>query len=132
MGLAFYFTNQPTAQWRAPLGLALIWPVLTALVTIWTPESPRYLLSIRQPEKAWSIISRLHASKKDPDDTYARQEFYQMRRQADADAEMSSSWLEMFRKPSYLKRSLLVMALAFIGQSTGVLVIVNYVRTPYS
>lgn len=127
MGLAFYFTNQPSVQWRAPLGLALIWPVLMALVTIWTPESPRYLLSIGQTEKAWSIVSRLHSSKEEPDDTYARQEFFQMRKQAEAEKSMNSSWLEMFRKPSYLKRSLMVMALAFIGQSTGVLVIVNYV-----
>ena len=127
MGLAFHFVDRPEAQWRAPLGLALIWPVWIVLVTIWTPESPRYLLSKQRSEEAWSIVSRLHVSKDNPNDTYAEEEFFQMRKQAEADARMVSSWLEMFRKPSYRRRSLLVIALAFIGQSTGVLVIVNYV-----
>lgn len=27
MGLAFFYTHNPEAQWRAPLGLSLIWPV---------------------------------------------------------------------------------------------------------
>ena len=119
MGLAFYFSHNATASWRAPLGLAMIWPIMIVLITLWTPESPRYLLT----------VGKLHASKDDPDQEYARSEFYQMRKQAEADAGLVSTWWEMFRRPSYRKRSILVMALAFIGQSTGVLVIVNYVST---
>lgn len=34
--------------------------------------------------------------------------------------------LEMFRRPSFRKRTLLAMGFAFIGQSTGVLVLNNY------
>ena len=127
MGLAFYFSNNVVAQWRAPLGLALIWPILIVIITIWTPESPRYLLAVGRTEEAWNIISDLHTTRDDPRQEYSRSEFYQMRKQAEIDMTLPSSWWEMFRKRSYRKRSLLVMALAFIGQSTGVLVIVNYV-----
>lgn len=28
MGLAFYFVDNPQAQWRGPLGIALIWPFM--------------------------------------------------------------------------------------------------------
>lgn len=128
MGVAFYFSHNAVASWRAPLGLALIWPIMIGLITLWTPESPRYLLTIGKTEEAWKVISKLHASTDDPDQEYARSEFYQMRKQAETDVALVSTWWEMFRKPSYRKRSFLVMALAFIGQSTGVLVIVNYVR----
>ena len=34
--------------------------------------------------------------------------------------------LEMFRRPSFRRRTLLAMGFAFIGQSTGVLVLNNY------
>ena len=27
MGMAFFYSDDPSSQWRAPLGIALIWPV---------------------------------------------------------------------------------------------------------
>ena len=41
MGLAFYYTEDPTSQWRTPLGIALIWPIMMIVVTFMVPESPR-------------------------------------------------------------------------------------------
>ncbi|KAK5096994.1 hypothetical protein LTR70_002203 [Exophiala xenobiotica] len=132
MGLAFFYTEDPVAQWRAPLGIALIWPVLVILICFIVPESPRYLLMKGRVEEARAITYKLHHMKSDPDDEFARGEFYQMAKQAEVDRKLDPGWLEMFRRPSYRKRVTLAMTFAFIGQSTGVLVLNNYGPTIYA
>ncbi|KAI1629151.1 general substrate transporter [Exophiala viscosa] len=132
MGLAFYYVENPSAQWRGPLGIALIWPVLMVLVCFILPESPRYLLMKGRVDEAREVVFRLHAIKGDVDNEFAREEFYQMSKQAELDRTMDPGWLEMFRRPSYRKRTLMAMGFAFIGQSTGVLVLNNYGPTIYA
>ena len=34
MGLAFFYSNDPVAQWRAPLGIALVWPVSLLILVL--------------------------------------------------------------------------------------------------
>lgn len=41
MGLAFYYADDPVSQWRTPLGIALVWPVMMIGVCFLVPESPR-------------------------------------------------------------------------------------------
>lgn len=79
-------------------------------------------------EEARAVTMKLHSMKSDPDNEFARSEFYQMSKQAEFDRTLTPSWIEMFRRPSYRKRTLLAMGFAFVGQSTAVLVINNYVR----
>lgn len=122
MGLAFFYTNDPVSQWRTPLGIALVWPVIMLLVCALVPESPRYLLMKGRIEEAKAITFKLHKLKSDPDNEFAKFEFYQMSKQAEVDRELDPGWLELFRRPSYRKRCLLAMTFAFIGQSSGVLV----------
>ena len=119
MGLAFFYSDNPTAQWRAPLGIALVWPALMLLICLIVPESPRYLLMKGRNEEAKKIVMRLHTVKDDPD--FAESEYYQMSMQAAADRKMDPSWVELFRRPSYRRRVVLAMTFAFLGQSTGVL-----------
>jgi MFS family permease len=135
MGLAFYFVDQgelSNTQWRAPLGIALIWPFMMCLVCWVIPESPRYLLMKGRIEEARQVVYKLHARKDDPDEEFVRAEFYQMSKQAEVDRTLEPGYLDMFRKPSYRKRTLLAMGFAFIGQSTGVLVLNNYGPTIYA
>jgi MFS family permease len=47
MGLAFYYTNDPVSQWRTPLGIALVWPIMMIVICFMVPESPRYAGSSR-------------------------------------------------------------------------------------
>ncbi|KIW16988.1 hypothetical protein PV08_04179 [Exophiala spinifera] len=131
MGLAFHFVKNPGAQWRGPLGLALVWPVLVSLVCFFIPESPRYLLMKGKVDEAREVVFKLHSSKDDPDQELARGEFYQMTKQTELERQLTPSYLEMIRKPSYRKRVLLTMGYAFFGQSTGVLVLNNYGPTIY-
>jgi len=77
------------------------------------------------------VVMRLHHVKGDPDQEYARGEFYQMQKQTEFDKSLNSSWIEMFRRPSYRKRTMLAIGFAFLGQSTAVLVINNYGPTVY-
>jgi MFS family permease len=74
----------------------------------------------------------LHSDKRDPDNEFARSEFYQMQKQADFDRTLNPSWIEMFRRPSYRKRTLMAIGFAFVGQSTAVLVINNYGPLQYA
>lgn len=98
MGLAFFYQNDPVSQWRTPLGIALIWPFLMLLVCFIVPESPRYLLMKGRIEEAKAITLKLHHMKSDPDDEFARGEFYQMAKQAEIDRTMDPGWVSAQRE----------------------------------
>lgn len=132
MGLAFFHAENPTLQWRGPLGLALVWPLMMLVIIAIAPESPRYYLMKGRTEDAWKVLSEMHSDPDDPDDEYAKAEFYQMQMQAELDRTLNCSWKQMFMKPSYRKRVILGTVFAFIGQSTAILVVNNYGPTFYS
>ncbi|KAF2469502.1 general substrate transporter [Lindgomyces ingoldianus] len=112
MGMAFYFADNETAKWRGPLGLALLWPFMMIAVVCVVPESPRFLLMKGEVEKARDIVYRIHKIKGDPT--------------------KKPGWWAMFTKKGYRRRTALAMGFAFIGQSTGVLVINNYGPSLYA
>lgn len=126
-GLAFFYNHNKTIGWRAPLGLANVFPIIVLGMLPFIPESPRYLLMADKTEEAWKVIEKLHKDPNDPDDGFARSEFYQMQQQTNYDKTLESGWWEMFRRRSYRKRVMFAMLYTFLDQSTGVLVINNYV-----
>lgn len=130
MGLAFFHSTNPVAQWRAPLGLALLFPTLMLLLLPIFPESPRWLLLNSRPEEAERVVRKLHQS--GHDDEFARSEFYQMRTQAEYDRTQNSSWKELWSKPSYRRRAIIVMLIGIFGQASGVTVINNFSPMIYS
>lgn len=131
MGMAFFYAEDPAAKWRGPLGLALLFPIIMLVMMPFVPESPRFLLMKGRVEEAREIVLKLHRIPNDPDNEFARSEFYQMSHQAELDRTIKVTWWEMFAKPAYRKRTALAMTFAFIGQSTAVLVINNYGPTLY-
>jgi hypothetical protein len=40
MGLAFYYVDNLTAQWRGPLGIALVWPFMMIIICFFIPGKP--------------------------------------------------------------------------------------------
>lgn len=93
MGLAFFYSNDPVTQWRAPLGIALIWPFMMVVVVLIAPESPRWLLMKGKVEKAREVVFKLHSIKSDPENEFARAEFYQMSKQAEYDRQHEVGWV---------------------------------------
>lgn len=67
MGLAFYYAKDPSTQWRGPLGLALIFPVIQLIVICFAPESPRFLLMRGRVEEAREVVMSIHKVEGDPD-----------------------------------------------------------------
>lgn len=96
MGLAFYFVKDSAAQWRGPLGLPLIWPIVMSLVCFVIPESPRYLLMQGKVNEAREVIHNIHSCKNDPDQEFVRGEFYQMAKQAELDRQITPSYVSSF------------------------------------
>ncbi len=126
-GLAFRYTDNKAAQWRGPSGLAMVWSVIVLCALPFIPESPRFLLMHGRKDEAWKVVARLHASKRDPEQVFAREEFYQMQVQAEQDRSKPASWRVLLSK-AHRKRVMLACGLTVLGQSTAVLVIQNYVR----
>lgn len=131
MGLAFSYTENPNIQWRTPLGLCLVPSTGLLIALYFSPESPRFLLLKDRAEEAWKIISMLHYDPTDEDQEFIKAEFYQMRTQLEFDRALDSSWIHMFKKPSYRKRALMAALVTFLGQSTAVLVAAAYVSLQY-
>lgn len=93
MGLAFSYVDNPSSQWRAPLGLALVWPFLMVLVCFIVPESPRFLLMKGRIEEARKVVFKLHGRKDDPNNEFVRGEFYQMTKQAELDRSLDAGYV---------------------------------------
>jgi MFS family permease len=145
IGVACYFSINPKFQWRFPLELQVLWPVLILMVISWIPESPRWRESFRRchfrvgasilllvlerkrRDEAWKIIARLHQRSDDSSDSFAQKEFYQMCRQIEVDEALAAgeSWLALFQKPSYRKRVICAFFMMYAGQASGNLVIAS-------
>jgi len=129
VGLAFNSLASGDAQWRGPIGVGILFSLIILTLLIFIPESPRWKIMNGQLDEAWMIIRAIHQNphnNNDQSQDFARREFEQICKQIELDKTLDSSWLHMFRKPSYRRRSLLAMSYAFLGESTAMLVITNY------
>jgi MFS family permease len=124
VGVGCYYWNDPHGrQWRVPFAIQVFFPLCLLAGLYWIPESPRYFVLKGRLEEAKSILDKLHSDKSDPDNTYARSEFYQIQKQILIDRTLDSSWIHIIKKASYRKRALLAIGTCGIIQCSGVLVI---------
>lgn len=127
IGFGFFFWKSGGSNtWRPPLAIQCSWPLFLLCGLPFIPESPRWLVMKDRIEEARDILEKLHADPADPEDTYAKAEFYQIQKQLAIDRTLGSSWLHIMRKPSYRRRALLAVGTTGIIQCSGVLVINNY------
>ena len=99
-----------------------------SLIIFQVPESPRWLVSRDQDDKALATLCRLHHDANDPSDRFARRELGLIKMQLDVDSTaiaMDGRW-QLFTKPTYRRRMILAAMILAGGQNTGVLVINNY------
>lgn len=123
IGYGFYL-YRPTGnvQWRAPLAFQVVWPTILLCGMYWMPESPRWLLLNKRPEQAEAVLRKLHTPAE------AEIEYMQIKRQMEIDSRLPSSYVSMFTKPSYRRRTLIGIATTCSVQFSGILVI--NVRNP--
>jgi MFS family permease len=122
IGFGFFFwTTGGENTWRPPLAIQCAWPLMLLGGLYWLPESPRWLVMQDRIEEAQTILNKLHSDPSDPDNTFARAEFYQIQKQIAIDRTLPSSWYHMFKRPSYRKRAFYAMGTTFFIQCSGVL-----------
>ncbi|CAF9936030.1 hypothetical protein IMSHALPRED_010435 [Imshaugia aleurites] len=137
VGFGCYFDSTSTFQWRFPFAVQLI-PTLILLSGSWKlPESPRWLLMKGRSDEAFRVIQKLHAQPDDPDDTFARKEFYQMTQQFALDEQKKQNlgvvhWWDYFKKASYRRRILIGCGATLSSACSGNLVVNNYQVTLYT
>ncbi|RSL83351.1 hypothetical protein BHE90_002253 [Fusarium euwallaceae] len=123
------FFNKETAQfqWRFPLALQSLWPLLVLVFVQAIPESPRWLISRGNTADAWNVLCRLHTTVKGEEhgETLAKQEFDHIRSQIAMDHAVYGhvSTLDLFCKPHFAKRMLCSAIVMFTSQACGNLVI---------
>lgn len=84
--------------------ITVVAPIILTIGSPKLPESPRYLVKKHRTNEALSLLCRLHHSTEDPNDIVAREEFVQIQRQLEADANMPQGILAILRQRAYLKR----------------------------
>jgi len=130
IGVGFFFDQNGSGnQWRGPLALACLPPLVTLLVLYFAPESPRYLLMKNRPDEAAEIIQRLHHRSNESSNDYAQAEFLQMQRQHELDKSLDSSWRILITRPSYRRRAFIACGLLTFIYSSGTLT-VSSMSTP--
>ena len=125
----YYYTPGSGTEWRPPLALVCVWPLINLAVMAFLPESPRYLITKDKDDAALAILQKVHKSKDDPEHEFAKAEFYQIKMQEHLDRTLSTSWGEVLKRPSYRKRMLIAMSLTVFINSCGDLVITNFATT---
>jgi Sugar (and other) transporter len=118
-------------------------PLILAPATFWLPESPRWLITQQRNEQALQVLTNLHNSPNDPDNTFAHEEYVQIRKQIELEAQHKQSIWSALKQPSMRKRfaigamtqyvvslklgtAELTLQPRFFLQCSGVLVIVTY------
>ncbi|EXJ84560.1 hypothetical protein A1O3_05229 [Capronia epimyces CBS 606.96] len=126
-GFAIYYENDPTIQWRLLLALQIVAPLLLLLGSPFIPESPRWLIQNGRTEKGLTVLEKLHANADDPEHIGAREECLQIRRQIELEkSQKSPNIIQLVFSRKYRKRMFFGFYLQAMCQSTGVLVIANY------
>lgn len=88
IGYACYFATATNSEfaWRFPLCLQVLSPLILITGSYWLPRSPRWLFAKGKHDEAWTVLQRLRASKDDPNDVAAKEEFYQTKEQLKLEA----------------------------------------------
>ncbi|OQU98050.1 hypothetical protein CLAIMM_03883 [Cladophialophora immunda] len=126
IGLGCSFAQNQGLQWRLPLSLSGLPPLILAPTVMWLPESPRWLVSRDCHEQALRILERLHKVPGDSDNLLAREEHLQIRRQLEAEALNGVSIAKALRQPSIRRRLAIGTLTQVLLQCSGVLTIITY------
>lgn len=123
IGVGFFFVNSKI-NWRIPLILQIIPPIVTCIGLLVVPESPRWLASHGRGEESLHVLKKIHRSRLDPEYVIARGEYFQISEQVQLDKTLRSSWLSMFTV--YKKRTWIAVLVMVSNQATGIQIMANF------
>lgn len=130
IGFGVFFSNNLEFGWRFPLCFQVFPPLVLLLGSRWVPRSPRWLMSKGYNEEAWTVLQRLRKSPTDTKDIVAREEYYQIEKQLQLDAQKlsvygGSPWKAVLKKKSYRKRMIIGFLTQWGAEFGGPLIIVS-------
>jgi sugar porter (SP) family MFS transporter len=131
VGVGFYFVNASGAQWRIPLAIQCLFPLILACGVLYLPESPRWLIDQGRIEEAFAAfqITRADGS---VETSSIEAEFEALKQQIKMEENDPTSFMDLFRVPSLRKRCIIGFLTLFGAQGTATLVINNYGPSLYS
>ncbi|KAK7415296.1 hypothetical protein QQZ08_012378 [Neonectria magnoliae] len=120
------FEPSDSRQWRVSLGIQLVPAGILALLILFFPESPRWLIDNGRVEEGLKTLAQLHAHG-NTDDAWVRAEFDQIQETITVEHEHEAkSYSELFTDKSSFRRLFLACALQASVQLTGVSAIQYY------
>lgn len=107
-------------SWRIPSLLQIAIPLTVLPAALLVPESPRFLISKGQIEKARSILTKFHAGG-DENSILVDFEMTEIERAIEDDkaAANSSSWMQMCSTPGNRRRAFISVTLGLFAQWNG-------------
>ncbi|KAI0136171.1 general substrate transporter [Xylariales sp. AK1849] len=134
IGCAFFYADGQLS-WRIPQAIQCVFQTFMFVFALFLPESPRWpiltfavICSNGRQKEVEATMIKLHKTKSDPIDSFARKEFIISRAQLDLDLQKKTSIWKAMSKPSQRKRFILGF-LAMMGtQYSGldVLLVSNF------
>lgn len=122
--MAFLQTWNVQYGWRWMFCAVVVPAVLFTVMSLFIPESPRWLLTKGQDDSAHSVLSRVGGP------AYALSEVTSIKRMLQAEVGMKASWSDL-RMPGVRKILMIGVALAVLQQWTGINILFNYAAEVY-
>lgn len=126
------FSADDSRQWRVSLGIQLVPGIILAVLILFFPESPRWLIDRGKSDKGLQVLAKLHAHG-DTNDAWVRAEFEQIQESITVEHEHEAkSYRDLFTDKSSFRRLFLACSLQASVQMTGVSAIQYYSVAIYS
>ncbi|KAK4508500.1 hypothetical protein PRZ48_002239 [Zasmidium cellare] len=121
-----YLPATDSGQWRISLGIQIVPAVFLALLIMFFPESPRWLIDHGKADLGLRTLAKLHAHG-DQNDPWVRAEFDQIQEMITFEHENEAkSYKELFTHKSSFRRLFLAVSIQASVQMTGVSAIQYY------
>ncbi|KAL1854954.1 hypothetical protein VTK73DRAFT_8635 [Phialemonium thermophilum] len=111
--------------WRLPTLIQLVPSAYQGLLVYFCPESPRWLIAKGRVDQARAILTKYHGEG-DPTSDVVAFEMQEIQQVLAEEAEANMTWREFFASVPNLKRIALCFATAVFSQSSGNLLVSNY------
>lgn len=128
----FYF-HSGSVQWRFPLAFQCVFAVYILCVTVWLPDTPRWLIRHAQtPEEGTDVLARLRG--KAVEDRVVQREKDAILAAIMLESKEEGTWGDLFRSNGLHanKRFYLALGIQFMQQMTGINIVTYYAPTLYT